>query len=200
MHSPSLYARAPNTSTIFILSESLSGGKKESLERWETQSGATKVQCGAQSQRTSRDFSKETLSMKVSYIRRFFALFLTMSRWNVARSWKSEKNTTWRYSRHSFTHSKARSSSLTKAHSAPSSVATMVAARGVLYMSASSPKLPLLSYFPTHTLAPSFCTKISYTPLDVVTHTQTKEWEWMKSNWNGQTDGRRHKGVKPTSR
>lgn len=35
---------------------------------------------------------------------------------------------------------------LTRPHSAPSSVATIVAARGVLYMSASSPKLPLLLY------------------------------------------------------
>lgn len=41
----------------------------------------------------------------------------------------------------------------------------MVAARGVLYMRASSPKLPLLLYFPTHTRTPSFSTKMSYTPL-----------------------------------
>lgn len=38
----------------------------------------------------------------------------------------------------------------------------MVAARGVLYMSASSPKLPLLSYWPTH--VPD--TTMSYTPLE----------------------------------
>lgn len=38
----------------------------------------------------------------------------------------------------------------------------MVAARGVLYMSASSPKLPLLLYWPTH--FPE--TTMSYTPLE----------------------------------
>lgn len=38
---------------------------------------------------------------------------------------------------------------LTSPHRAPSWVAMMVAARGVLYMSASSPKLPLLLYWPT---------------------------------------------------
>lgn len=54
---------------------------------------------------------------------------------------------------------------LTRAHRAPSCVATIVAARGVLYMRASSPKLPLLSYFPTHKFVPSFCTKISNVPL-----------------------------------
>lgn len=54
---------------------------------------------------------------------------------------------------------------LTRAHRAPCWVATIVAARGVLYIRASSPKLPLLSYFPTHRLAPSFCTKISNVPL-----------------------------------
>lgn len=51
---------------------------------------------------------------------------------------------------------------LTSPHSAPSWVAMMVAARGVLYMSASSPKLPLLSYWPTH--VPN--TAMSYTPLE----------------------------------
>ena len=50
---------------------------------------------------------------------------------------------------------------LTMAHNDPSDVATMVAARGWLYINASSPKLPLPSYLPTKLLL----TMISYCPL-----------------------------------
>lgn len=70
---------------------------------------------------------------------------------------------------------------LTRPHRAPSCVATIVAALGVLYISASSPKLPLLSYFPTHTLNPSFCTKISYTPLEITWHTD-RYWSHCKAD------------------
>lgn len=41
-------------------------------------------------------------------------------------------------------------------------------------MRASSPKLPLLSYFPTHTFALSFSTKISYTPLEMIRQTERR--------------------------
>ena len=52
---------------------------------------------------------------------------------------------------------------LTNAHTNPSVVDTIVAALGVLYMSASSPKLPELSYAPTLL---SF-TKMSNLPLQI---------------------------------
>ena len=58
--------------------------------------------------------------------------------------------------------------SSTMAQSVPDVVAMIVAALGMLYIKASSPKLPVLSYEPTF-LPP---TRISYTPLH--THTQTK--------------------------
>lgn len=59
----------------------------------------------------------------------------------------------------------AHTHTLTSPQRAPSCLEMMVAARGVLYISASSPKLPLLLYWPTQQPTPSFCTTISYTPL-----------------------------------
>lgn len=106
--------------------------------------------------------------MKASYILLFFALFFTISLWNMARSWwggEKKHQKTLQFLFFQFVGGCRRHGRLTKPHRAPSSVATMVAARGVLYMRASSPKLPLLLYFPTHTRTPSFSTKISYTPL-----------------------------------
>lgn len=117
--------------------------------------------------RTSRDFKRGTHSMKASYVLLFFALFLTISLWKVARSWAPNENVFLKFSSNSPPYSRPRCSvGLTRPHRAPSCVAMIVAARGVLYMRASSPKLPLLSYFPTHTLTPPFCTRMSYTPLE----------------------------------
>lgn len=53
---------------------------------------------------TSRDFRRGTHSMKASYILLFFALFFTISLWNVARSWKGSNQRTTCFT-HSVTYS-----------------------------------------------------------------------------------------------